>query len=77
MSTTAAIAASPLVAQVKSALATSPYVESGGLRIEASQGKVQIHGQVETFFEKQMAQETVRRLDGVERVENMLEVNWR
>jgi len=69
--------APPLEDRIHTALASSPYLESNHLRIEAQQGAVRIHGQVGTFFEKQMAQETVRRLDGVERVENLLEVNWR
>ncbi|MEM6799086.1 MAG: BON domain-containing protein [Planctomycetota bacterium] len=72
-----AIAADPLLSLVHTALDASPYLESTHLRIEAEQGAVKIHGKVATFFEKQMAQETVRRLDGVERVENLLEVNWR
>ncbi len=74
---TAAPASIPLVDLVQSALRNSPYLESQGLRIEAEQGAIRLHGQVGTFFEKQMAQETVRRLDGVQRVENLLEVNWR
>ena len=29
-----------------------------------------------TFFQKQMAQEAIRRVDGVEQIENLLQVNW-
>lgn len=65
-----------LVQLVHTALESSPYVEPGPLRIEAEHGAVQLHGQVGTYFEKQMAQEAVLRLDGVERLENHLEVNW-
>lgn len=72
-----ATAAPSLAVLVTSALQASPYLESDHLRIEAEQGAVRLHGQVGTFFEKQMAQETVRRLDGVERIENHLEVSWR
>ncbi|HEX5103694.1 MAG TPA: BON domain-containing protein [Pirellulaceae bacterium] len=35
-----------------------------------------LQGVVKTYFQKQMAQETVRRVAGVEEVENCLEVTW-
>lgn len=69
-------ATSLLADRVTSALASSPYLPKSRLRIEAADGAVRIHGRVSSFFEKQMAQEVARRLDGVERVENLLEVNW-
>lgn len=65
-----------LTDRVHQALATSPYVAGRRVRIEAEEGSVRLHGRVESFFEKQMAQEVVRRLDGVCRVENLLEVAW-
>ncbi|MEN0110671.1 MAG: BON domain-containing protein [Planctomycetota bacterium] len=69
--------ASPVLTdRVAEALFTSPYVPSTRVRIEAGDGSVRLHGCVGTFFEKQMAQEVVRRLDGVERVENLLQVSW-
>ncbi len=62
--------------RVSSALSASPYTPGDRFRIEAADGAVRLHGQVATFFEKQMAQEVVRRLDGVQQVENLLEVSW-
>ncbi|MEN1679379.1 MAG: BON domain-containing protein [Planctomycetota bacterium] len=70
-------ATDPLLKLVHSALAASPYVESDGMRVEADAGAVRLHGEVGTFFEKQMAQETILRLDGVDRLENLLQVSWR
>jgi len=67
---------SPLQEAVTAALASSPYVVGGRVRIEAGGGRVRLHGDVGTFFEKQMAQEVVRRIDGVEQVENLLQVAW-
>ena len=67
---------SSLADAVESALVGNPYLASRKLKIEEGNGAIRIHGRVETFFEKQMAQEVVRRLDGVERVENMLQVAW-
>ena len=65
-----------LLAQVHGALSNSPYLSPGDLSIEASEGTVRLEGAVGSFFQKQMAQELVRRLDGVERIENRLRVNW-
>ena len=61
---------------VHSAINSSPYLASKRVRIETGKGAVKLHGNVGSFFEKQMAQEVVRRLDGVERVENLLQVVW-
>jgi osmotically-inducible protein OsmY len=46
------------------------------VRIEAEDGRVVLKGSVRSFFEKQMAQEAIRRIDGVQLIDNMLEVNW-
>lgn len=62
--------------RVTTALAASPHVPGSKLRVEAADGAVRLHGSVSTFFEKQMAQELVRRLDGVDRIENLLQVSW-
>jgi osmotically-inducible protein OsmY len=44
--------------------------------VEAADGQVVLKGNVGSFFQKQMAQEAIRRVDGVERINNMLEVTW-
>ena len=74
--TTATPPAPSLSERVASALAENPYSPGIELRVEEAEGSVHLHGRVTTFFEKQMAQEIVLRLDGVERVENLLEVSW-
>ena len=51
-------------------------VDEVDLRVEAREGVVRLEGAVRSFFHKQMAQETIRRLDGVERIENCLQVEW-
>lgn len=67
----------PLAKRVHTALADSPYlVGAQQLRVEEGDGRISLHGRVGSFFEKQMAQEVARRLDGVERVENLLTVAW-
>ncbi|MEQ8846314.1 BON domain-containing protein [Botrimarina sp.] len=67
---------SPLEKSVHNALQSSPYVAGARVRVEAGEGRVRLHGDVGTFFEKQMAQEVVRRIDGVQQVENLLQVAW-
>jgi osmotically-inducible protein OsmY len=42
----------------------------------ADQGVVVLQGEVQSFYEKQLAQEVVRRIDGVQRVENEIEVAY-
>jgi osmotically-inducible protein OsmY len=65
-----------LLDQVHGALSRSPYMAARDLRVEASEGVVRLEGAVRSFFHKQMAQELIRRVDGVERIENCLQVQW-
>lgn len=65
-----------LLDQVNGALSRSPYVVARDVRIEAEEGVVRLEGAVRSFFHKQMAQELIRRVDGVQRIENRLQVQW-
>jgi osmotically-inducible protein OsmY len=62
--------------RIHSALSTNPHVPSRQVRVEAAEGTVVLKGSVGSFFEKQMAQEAIRRIDGVQRINNLLEVTW-
>jgi osmotically-inducible protein OsmY len=62
--------------RVDVAITTNPYLAGRSLRFETSQGRVVLHGVVGTYYQKQMAQEAVRRIDGVEEIDNRLEVAW-
>ena len=64
----------PLADQVLTALQESPYISRRKLRFEAHQGRVTLRGVVGTYFQKQMAQECVRAIDGVDHINNELEV---
>jgi osmotically-inducible protein OsmY len=67
----------PLFDRIHEALTSNPYVPSRRqVRIEAADGHVVLKGNVRSFFEKQMAQEAIRRVDGVQLIDNLLEVNW-
>ena len=65
-----------LVERVNSAIHTSPYLNGRKLLSATDGGRVVLHGKVNTYFQKQMAQEIVRRVEGVEQIENCLEVTW-
>jgi osmotically-inducible protein OsmY len=67
---------SALINKVEGALNRSPYLSPREVRVEAFEGVIRLKGAVRSFFQKQMAQELIRRLDGVERIENHLQVNW-
>jgi osmotically-inducible protein OsmY len=62
--------------KVSYALRQSPHLQSHNLRFEASEGRVTLRGQVNSWYQKQMAQETLLRLEGIDCVENQLEVCW-
>ena len=63
-----------LAERVEVAVTSSPYFSGRKLRIETESGRVVLHGTVSTYFQKQMAQEALRRVDGVEKIENRLVV---
>jgi len=66
----------PLDDRVLTALERSPYIARRNLRFETSAGRVTLKGVVNTYFQKQMAQEALRYIDGVDEIANELEVCW-
>lgn len=62
--------------RVQMALTESPYLIRRKLRFEASEGRVVLRGTVNSFFAKQMAQESLRGVEGIAAIENQLEVAW-
>jgi len=67
---------SPLFDRIRDALTTNPHLPNKQVRIETTDGCVVLKGNVRSFYQKQMAQEAIRRIDGVQRIDNLLEVNW-
>ena len=51
-----------------------PHLKRDRVHFKTQKGHVTLSGQVNSYFEKQMAQETLLRIDGVESVDNHLEV---
>jgi len=68
---------SPLLEKLRGALSQSHFLSPRQVRVETVGGNVRLEGTVGSFYQKQMAQELVRRVDGVETVENQLQVSWR
>jgi len=62
--------------RVHSAIAANPYLAGRNLRFETEAGRVTLRGVVHSYFQKQMAQEALRHVDGVASIENDLEVAW-
>ncbi|GAB5403615.1 MAG: hypothetical protein Aurels2KO_18460 [Aureliella sp.] len=62
--------------RVDSAIKGSPHLAGHQVFCQEESGIVVLHGRVNSFFQKQMAQEALRKLNGVEKVINELEVDW-
>jgi len=65
-----------LSTKVEDAISASPHLASRTLKFETEHGCVRLLGTVGSYYQKQMAQEAVRRLDGVTQIENHLEVTY-
>lgn len=65
-----------LLDRIDRAICLNPHLAGRRLTIEADQGHVRLRGVVNSYYQKQMAQEAVRSIEGVNAVENQLEVCW-
>jgi osmotically-inducible protein OsmY len=63
-----------LHAAIHNALAGNPYFAGRRVRVELRENEVFLSGVLGSYFHKQMAQESVRSVDGVCRVHNQIEV---
>ncbi len=68
--------AASLVERLDHALSCNPHLFGRKLQCSSESGRVVLSGTVHSYFQKQMAQEAVRHVDGVQRIDNQLEVNW-
>lgn len=64
----------PLLHRVDSALKKSPHLAGRHLLPETNEGEVILRGTVDSYFQKQMAQEVLRNIEGIDRIRNQLEV---
>jgi osmotically-inducible protein OsmY len=67
---------SQLKDRVAIVLEQNPHLSARTLRCEAAEGHVVLRGTVRSYYQKQMAQEMLKTVDGVDTIENQLEVCW-
>ncbi len=70
------INACPIVRQVQLAVTRSPHLRQRNVVVFADRGCVTLEGVVASYFEKQMAQEALRNIEGINQIDNQLEVSW-
>ena len=74
MNGTSNFPATHLDACVASYLSANPQVSPRNLRVKSDNGSFLIEGEVDTWFAKQIAQESIRNMAGVGQIVNRLEV---
>ncbi len=65
-----------LVQRLDSAIRGNPHLGGHQVFCFEEGGTVVLQGRVRSYFQKQMAQESLRNLEGVERIVNDLQVDW-
>lgn len=58
------------------ALLNNPHLPHSRVRLLARQGRITLEGVVRSYYQKQMAQESLRQVEGVSEIENLLKVEW-
>ena len=69
-------AGSELRARVGEALRQTPHLNGHQVLCQEEAGVVVLHGRVSSYYQKQVAQEALKRLEGIEQIINELEVDW-
>lgn len=62
--------------QAVDAIARNPHLRQRRVSLRTQGDAVTLCGQVQSFYEKQMAQESLRDIPGINCIENQLEVCW-
>jgi osmotically-inducible protein OsmY len=65
------------VSAVIARLQQSPYRRVRHLSCRMTEGALVLHGRVATYYEKQLAQETVRNIRGIRQIVNKISVSSR
>jgi osmotically-inducible protein OsmY len=63
-----------LAQRVREAIERSPMLDRADIRVTASSGKVFLNGEVDTFFERDQAEDAASRVQGVIEVQNRIQV---
>ena len=59
---------------LQTVLDRNPYFAGRNIRVELHDNDVFLRGVVETYYQKQLAQESIRQIDGVRQIHNELDV---
>ena len=70
-----AIFSSNLATRIEHAIFHNPHLNHWGMHLKMRKGHIVIEGKVASFFEKQMAQEAVKNIQGVNTIDNRLIVD--
>lgn len=62
--------------QAEKALRGQSHLRQYPVRLHCTESGLQLEGRVSSFYEKQMAQETLRQFDAQIAIDNQLEVCW-
>jgi hypothetical protein len=76
ISTVAVSPGSDVMEQAQERLRAALYITCRDIQCEYRHGLLILRGQVKSYYEKQLAQEAVVRLEGVAQVVNEIEVDW-
>lgn len=60
--------------QLDAAILLNPHLRGRRLHVATDAGHVVLEGKVGSYYQKQMAQEAIRRVEGVRWIDNRLEV---
>jgi len=64
----------PSADPLRTVIQANPHFAGRNVTVENADGRVVLTGSVGSYFQKQMAQEALRRVDGVHDIDNRLEV---
>ena len=64
----------PLLHRVDTALRENPHLTGRHVLLEDNAGTITLRGTVESYYQKQMAQEVLRSIYGIHKILNQLEV---
>ena len=70
------VASNDFVQRLDSAIKGNPHLSGHQVFCHEEGGTVILQGRVRSYYQKQMAQEALRNLEGVERIVNDLQVDW-
>ncbi len=67
---------SELIQRIHVAVRRNPHINARHVRFQAANGRILISGRTVSYYDKQMAQEALRSIDGISAIENAIEVCW-